>query len=97
MGRAGPGRRGGPTCDSDDAYSHEHGLVRVPGTLASGDPVWVLSCGAYATSYMTQGFNGFSPLPYTCIDGGDRGRRRGRPQEPAAGAACPGRRTADEQ
>ncbi|MEU6992085.1 type III PLP-dependent enzyme [Streptomyces sp. NPDC046465] len=60
----------GPTCDSDDAYSHEGGLVQVPETLASGDPVWVLSCGAYATSYMTQGFNGFSPLPYTWIDGG---------------------------
>ncbi|MFK4067151.1 type III PLP-dependent enzyme [Streptomyces sp. NPDC029674] len=59
----------GPTCDSDDAYSHEDGLVPVPRELASGDPVWVLSCGAYATSYMTQGFNGFSPLPYTWIDG----------------------------
>ncbi|MGW2229708.1 type III PLP-dependent enzyme [Streptomyces formicae] len=60
----------GPTCDSDDAYSHENGLVPVPKALASGDPVWVLSCGAYATSYMTQGFNGFRPLPYTWIDGG---------------------------
>ncbi|QEU97844.1 type III PLP-dependent enzyme [Streptomyces kanamyceticus] len=60
----------GPTCDSDDAYSHEDGLVPVPKDLASGDPVWVLSCGAYATSYMTQGFNGFRPLPYTWIDGG---------------------------
>ncbi|MFE9735248.1 type III PLP-dependent enzyme [Streptomyces sp. NPDC005863] len=61
----------GPTCDSDDAYSHEDGLVQVPADLASGDPVWVLSCGAYATSYMTQGFNGFGPLPYVCVD--DRG------------------------
>jgi ornithine decarboxylase len=60
----------GPTCDSDDAYSHAHGLVQVPEALASGDPVWVLSCGAYATSYMTQGFNGFGPLPCTCVDGG---------------------------
>ncbi|MFJ1595420.1 type III PLP-dependent enzyme [Streptomyces sp. NPDC088261] len=59
----------GPTCDSDDAYSREHGLVLVPRTVASGDPVWVLSSGAYAISYMTQGFNGFSPLPYTCIRG----------------------------
>ncbi|MFE1586265.1 type III PLP-dependent enzyme [Streptomyces sp. NPDC059402] len=54
----------GPTCDSDDAYSHEEGLVPVPATLASGDPVWVLSCGAYATSYTTLGFNGFAPLPH---------------------------------
>ncbi|MEU6819508.1 type III PLP-dependent enzyme [Streptomyces atriruber] len=59
----------GPTCDSDDAFSHEDGLVPVPKELASGDPVWVMSSGAYATSYMTQGFNGFSPLPYTWIDG----------------------------
>ncbi|WP_308408185.1 type III PLP-dependent enzyme [Streptomyces mayonensis] len=54
----------GPTCDSDDAYSHEEGLLRVPAELASGDPVWVLSCGAYATSYTTVGFNGFAPLPH---------------------------------
>ncbi|MFG2628567.1 type III PLP-dependent enzyme [Streptomyces sp. NPDC048473] len=56
----------GPTCDSDDAYTHEHNLVSVPKSADSGDPVWILSCGAYATSYMTQGFNGFNPLPYTC-------------------------------
>ena len=56
----------GPTCDSDDAYLHEHGgLVHVPKDLASGDPVWVMSSGAYAISYMTLGFNGFDPLPYT--------------------------------
>ncbi|MFE6158691.1 type III PLP-dependent enzyme [Streptomyces sp. NPDC056486] len=57
----------GPTCDSDDAYAHEGLPVRVPGAAASGDPVWIFSSGAYATSYMTQGFNGFSPLPYACI------------------------------
>ncbi|RLU81306.1 ornithine decarboxylase [Streptomyces griseocarneus] len=54
----------GPTCDSDDAYCHDHTLTDVPRDLASGDPVWILSCGAYATSYTTQGFNGFAPLPY---------------------------------
>jgi ornithine decarboxylase len=64
-----PARIAGPTCDSDDAYSHEHALVQVPAALASGDPVWVLSSGAYAISYMTQGFNGFSPLPHTCVRG----------------------------
>jgi ornithine decarboxylase len=57
----------GPTCDSDDAYSRDHALVRVPERIASGDPVWVLSSGAYAVSYMTQGFNGFDPLPHTCV------------------------------
>ncbi|MBC2902008.1 type III PLP-dependent enzyme [Streptomyces cupreus] len=61
----------GPTCDSDDAYPPDH-PVRVPRAAASGDPVWVLSAGAYATSYMTQGFNGFRPLPYTWADGHGR-------------------------
>ncbi|MFI6687146.1 type III PLP-dependent enzyme [Streptomyces sp. NPDC050485] len=59
----------GPTCDSDDAYAHEGGPVRVPAAAASGDPVWIHSCGAYAVGYTTQGFNGFDPLPYTCIGG----------------------------
>ncbi len=57
----------GPTCDSDDVYGHERNLVSVPGTLRSGDPVWITSCGAYSISYATQGFNGFTPLPYTTI------------------------------
>ncbi|WP_405591402.1 type III PLP-dependent enzyme [Streptomyces sp. NBC_01190] len=59
----------GPSCDSDDSYSPEYGLVKVPKGVASGDPVWVLSSGAYAISYMTRGFNGFSPLPYSCLPG----------------------------
>jgi ornithine decarboxylase len=63
----------GPTCDSDDGYTPQHGLVQVPEAAGSGDPVWIFSCGAYATSYMTQGFNGFNPLPYTCIPGERRG------------------------
>ncbi|MFC5720822.1 type III PLP-dependent enzyme [Streptomyces gamaensis] len=61
----------GPTCDSDDAHSPDHAPVRVPENLASGDPVWVLSCGAYTTSYTTRGFNGFAPLPYECTGGTD--------------------------
>ncbi|MGP3975630.1 type III PLP-dependent enzyme [Streptomyces sp. 8N114] len=63
----------GPTCDSDDAYSPGHALVPVPRALASGDPVWVLSCGAYALSYTTRGFNGIAPLPY--LTAGSRGGR----------------------
>ncbi|WP_246212328.1 type III PLP-dependent enzyme [Streptomyces abyssomicinicus] len=58
----------GPTCDSDDAYARD-GRVRVPWAVASGDPVWVLSCGAYAAAYATVGFNGFAPLPYSCVGG----------------------------
>ncbi|MFJ4190914.1 type III PLP-dependent enzyme [Kitasatospora sp. NPDC089509] len=66
----------GPTCDSDDAFAQDGGAVRVPRAIASGDPVWIHSCGAYATAYATQGFNGFAPLPYTVVggpapDGGD--------------------------
>ncbi|MFF8194822.1 type III PLP-dependent enzyme [Streptomyces bobili] len=60
----------GPTCDSDDAYPSEHPRVRVPRAAASGDPVWVLSAGAYAVSYLTQGFNGFRPLPHSTTRGG---------------------------
>lgn len=56
----------GPTCDSDDAYGGGRHPVRVPHSLASGDPVWILSAGAYATSYTTQGFNGIRPLPCVC-------------------------------
>ncbi|MFC9753999.1 type III PLP-dependent enzyme [Streptomyces sp. NPDC056921] len=59
----------GPTCDSDDAFDHTHDRVSVPASAASGDPVWILSSGAYATGYMTRGFNGFDPLPYTCVQG----------------------------
>jgi ornithine decarboxylase len=59
----------GPTCDSDDAFAHEHNRVPVPREVASGDPVWILSSGAYATGYMTRGFNGFDPLPYAWTRG----------------------------
>jgi ornithine decarboxylase len=57
----------GPTCDSDDAYGRHRSLVQVPRAAASGDPVWILSSGAYSASYTTLGFNGFSPLSHTLI------------------------------
>ncbi|MBU7596267.1 alanine racemase [Streptomyces sp. P38-E01] len=59
----------GPSCDSDDAYPATHAPAQVPVDLASGDPVHVLHCGAYAVSYMTEGFNGFAPLPRHCTGG----------------------------
>lgn len=59
----------GPTCDSDDVFGDGDSRVLVPKAAASGDPVWVLSCGAYAASYTTQGFNGFDPLPHTTVGG----------------------------
>jgi ornithine decarboxylase len=77
-----PAMVAGPTCDSDDAFSGEHGLIQVPEAVVSGDPVWVLSSGAYAISYMTQGFNGFSPLPYTCVYGDGSRPGGARRQEP---------------
>ncbi|MEI7033354.1 type III PLP-dependent enzyme [Streptomyces pratensis] len=68
-GRTVPAILAGPTCDSDDAYTSAHRPVRVPEDLASGDPVRIASCGAYAVSYMTEGFNGFAPLPRVCTGG----------------------------
>ncbi|MFF2955833.1 type III PLP-dependent enzyme [Kitasatospora sp. NPDC057965] len=65
----------GPTCDSDDAFADEGAGTPVPRDAASGDPVWILSCGAYATAYTTRGFNGFPPLPHSCV-------RTARPAEP---------------
>jgi ornithine decarboxylase len=58
----------GPTCDSDDAYGPHRSLVQVPRAAASGDPVWILSSGAYSVSYTTLGFNGFSPLPHALVN-----------------------------
>jgi ornithine decarboxylase len=64
----------GPTCDSADTHTPGRPPVPVPEALASGDPVWVMSSGAYAISYMSQGFNGFAPLPHRCVRGdGDDG------------------------
>ncbi|MGW3959576.1 GNAT family N-acetyltransferase [Amycolatopsis sp. NPDC005003] len=55
----------GPTCDSDDRFGGDP--VAVPADLASGDPVWIHSAGAYAIGYTTVGFNGFRPLPVTAV------------------------------
>ncbi|MEW2283207.1 type III PLP-dependent enzyme [Streptomyces sp. NPDC047841] len=59
----------GPTCDSDDAYGAGRYPVPVPRSAGSGDPVLILSAGAYASSYMTQGFNGIRPLRAECTRG----------------------------
>jgi len=55
----------GPTCDSDDTLGGAP--VAVPADLASGDPVWIHSTGAYAISYTSSGFNGFDPLPCVTV------------------------------
>jgi ornithine decarboxylase len=59
-------RVAGPTCDSDDAFGPGT-LISVPAGVASGDPVWIMSAGAYSVSYTTVGFNGFDPLPVQAI------------------------------
>ncbi|WP_245614061.1 type III PLP-dependent enzyme [Actinokineospora inagensis] len=59
----------GPTCDSDDTFGEGRFPVPVPSQLRSGDPVWIMACGAYATSYTTLGFNGFAPLPLAFLPG----------------------------
>ncbi|WP_372671787.1 GNAT family N-acetyltransferase [Amycolatopsis kentuckyensis] len=64
-GRAVPAVVAGPTCDSDDRFGG--GPVSVPADLVSGDPVWIHSAGAYSTSYTTQGFNGYAPLPCVTV------------------------------
>jgi ornithine decarboxylase len=56
----------GPTCDSDDVFASAH---PVPERLASGDPVWIHSAGAYSVSYTTLRFNGFDPLPHQAVRG----------------------------
>ncbi|WP_377273790.1 GNAT family N-acetyltransferase [Peterkaempfera sp. SMS 1(5)a] len=55
----------GPTCDSDDTFGGAP--LPVPIDLASGDPVWIHSAGAYSVSYTTQGFNGYDPLPCVTV------------------------------
>jgi ornithine decarboxylase len=61
-----PARVAGPTCDSDDAFGAD-ATIAVPAGLASGDPVWIHSTGAYSVSYTTVGFNGFDPLPIETV------------------------------
>lgn len=64
-GRSVPAVVAGPTCDSDDTLGGAP--MPVPEDLASGDPVWIHSAGAYATSYTTRGFNGYGPLPCVTV------------------------------
>lgn len=51
----------GPTCDSVDVL-YENSGYELPLTLAVGDKVYLLSTGAYTTTYSAIAFNGFPPL-----------------------------------
>lgn len=56
----------GPSCDSADVL-YEKTEYRMPMSLAAGDEVMVLSCGAYTSTYSSVGFNGFPPLRTVCL------------------------------
>ena len=56
----------GPTCDSADTL-YEKSVYRLPVTLKAGDKVWILSTGAYTTTYSSIAFNGMPPLASVCI------------------------------
>jgi len=60
-GETGPCVLAGPSCDSADVL-YEKRPVQLPLSLAAGDKVRILCCGAYTTSYSSVGFNGFPPL-----------------------------------
>ncbi len=56
----------GPTCDSlDIIYQRTECLL--PLDLAIGDPLDLLSAGAYSASYAAVEFNGFAPIQTYCI------------------------------
>ncbi len=62
----GPVVLAGPTCDSTDIL-YQRTRYELPLALAVGDPIDVLSAGAYTASYASVEFNGFCPLRSYCI------------------------------
>ncbi|NBB83933.1 MAG: ornithine decarboxylase [Alphaproteobacteria bacterium] len=52
----------GPTCDSADVL-YERTPYPLPVSLEIGDEVLIGATGAYTTTYASNGFNGFAPLP----------------------------------
>lgn len=62
----GPAVLAGPTCDSLDVL-YEREPYPLPLDLRVGDPVDILSTGAYTTSYSSVWFNGFEPLRSYCL------------------------------
>jgi ornithine decarboxylase len=60
-GETGPVILAGPTCDSADIL-YENYRYEFPLWLSSGDKIYILSTGAYTSSYSAIEFNGFPPL-----------------------------------
>ena len=65
-GPTGPVVLAGPTCDSVDVMYERH-RYQLPLALTAGDRLLLLSAGAYTSTYCTDGFNGFSPMPVHCL------------------------------
>lgn len=57
----------GPTCDGTDILYKEF-KQKMPMSLKSGDYVYILSTGAYTSTYSSIGFNGFKPLKELYLD-----------------------------
>jgi ornithine decarboxylase len=57
----------GPTCDSQDIL-YEKFRNPLPAGLKSGDRIYFLTTGAYASSCCSAGFNGFPPLKTYYVD-----------------------------
>ncbi|MFA6307551.1 MAG: type III PLP-dependent enzyme [Patescibacteria group bacterium] len=57
----------GPSCDSMDTL-YETYKYRLPKDIKEGDRVYILSTGAYTTSYCSVNFNGFSPMKYYLME-----------------------------
>lgn len=51
----------GPTCDGADVIYKDYKYL-LPQSLKSGDKMYIMSTGAYTTSYSSVCFNGFKPL-----------------------------------
>jgi ornithine decarboxylase len=58
----------GPTCDSDDVLLPPNIREPLPEDVAEGDLIVIPAGGAYTTSYVTSGFNGFHPMNVYCLD-----------------------------
>jgi len=57
----------GPTCDSADIL-YENNKYKLPADIKDGDKVFILSTGAYTTTYSAVYFNGFPPLRAYVVD-----------------------------
>lgn len=55
----------GPSCDTADIM---YNTIHLPKNIVSGDALYILSTGAYTSSYACAWFNGFSPIQTYFVD-----------------------------